>query len=247
MRKGSWIALFAGFGMVSLLAVVSPDAFPAASRKASPADLPKSGPVDVRMVFPDGTPAAGGVVTIGRRRLIADAKGAVATAAVPAVPGVATGDATRLEGGFLGFFRKPVRYTAFSPVSPSPGKPLDVVLNLSSTPDIDARCRSCHPDKPASGAPIIRCVHKSGVFLNPALAGRVVQFNKENEDLRKAGKPYYPPIVVETRRMKKGFFGENRSFLTCESCHSNHVDTGYLSHVLMPFSDKSILCRGCHV
>lgn len=247
MRKGSWIALSAGFGMAALFAVVNADAFLAASRKPSPADLPKSGPVAVRMVFPDGTPAARGVVTIGRRRLTADEKGAVATAAVPAVSGVATGDATRMEGGFLGFFRKPVRYTAFSPVSPLPGKPLDVVLNLSPTPDIDARCRSCHPDKPTGAAPAMRCVHKSGVFLEPALAGRVVEFNKKNEDLRRAGKPYYPPIAVETRRMKKGFFGENRSFLTCESCHSNHVDTGYLAYVPMPFSDKSILCRGCHV
>ncbi len=240
------LAAFAATLAVAALAAGA-TAFPVSGRRPSPADLPKSGPVTVRVAFPDGAPAKGAVVTMGRQRFVADAKGVVAVDGIPALPGVAAADTVRVEGGFLGFFRKSVRYSAFSPVQPAAGAPLELALKLSPTPDLDFRCRTCHPDKPTSVAPLIRCVHKSGVPLKPALAGRVAQFNRENEELRKAGKPYYPPIVLETRKVKKGLFPETQPFLVCESCHSNHVETGYGAYVIMPFSEKSTLCRGCHV
>jgi len=223
------------------------EAFPQGDRRSSPGDLPKSGAVTVRVVFPDAAPAAGAVVTIGLQRYTADAKGVVTVAGIPASPGVAAAVTRRQEGGFLGFFRNDVRYSAFSQVVPAAGTPLEVGLTLSASPDLDARCRSCHPEKAAGAARIVKCTHSSGVPLKPALAARVAQFNRENEDLQKAGKPYYPAIVVEQRRIRKGLFGEDQPFLTCESCHTNHVETGYRAFVLMPFSEKSILCRGCHV
>lgn len=222
-------------------------AFTSMAKKPSPAELRKSGEVTIRAVFPDNIAAPGAVVTVGRQRFVADGKGVVTVAGIPVAPGVATADTQRQEGGILGFFRKTVRYTAFSAVLPAVGTPLDVRLTLAQTPDLDARCRSCHPDKPTSMSPMVKCTHSSGVPLKPALADRVARFNQENETLRKSGKPYSPAIPLERRRVKKGLFGEDRPFLTCESCHSNHVDTGEHAYVLMPFAEKSILCRGCHV
>ena len=237
--------------VVSCLAVVCmaavAGAFPQKEGKPSDGNLPKSGAVHVRVAFPDEVPASGAVVTIGRQRFTADAKGVVALPGIPASPGVATAVTWRQEGGFLGFFRKNMRYGAFSASLPTAGAPLEMRLKLSPAPDLDAMCRSCHPEKGAGAARIIKCTHSSGVPLKPALADRVARFNRENEELHKAGKPYYPAIVLEQRKIRKGLFGEDRPFLTCESCHSNHVDTGERAYVLMPFAEKSILCRGCHV
>jgi len=237
--------------VVSVLAVVcvtaGAGAFPQKEGKPADGNSPKSGEVSIRVTFPDGVPAPGAVVTIGRQRFTADAGGVVASPGIPASPGVAAAVAWRQEGGFLGFFRRNARYAAFAATSPAVGTRLDIGLKLSPAPDLDATCRSCHPEKAAGAARIIKCTHSSGVPLKPALADRVARFNRENDALHKAGKPYYPAIVLEQRRVRKGLFGEDRPFLTCESCHSNHVDTGERAYVLMPFAEKSILCRGCHV
>lgn len=217
------------------------------AKKPSPESLPKSGEVTIRVAFPDNTAAPGAVVTVGRRKFLADAKGTAAAGGIPAAPGIASADTLRQEGGFLGFFRKTVRYTAFSAIAPTAGAPLDVRLTLGPTPDLDAKCRSCHPDKPTGASPLRKCTHPSGVPLKVPLANRVAKFNQENEALRKSGKPAHPAIALDQRKVKKGLFGEDRQFLTCESCHTNHVDTGNAAYVIMPFAEKSILCRGCHV
>jgi hypothetical protein len=247
MRRDACIPGLILLAFILLPALGNARAFVSMGKKPPLSDLPKSGNVTVRVVFPDGSPAAGATVTIGRQRFTADPKGTVPVPGIPAAHGVATADTRRQEGGFLGLFRKNVRYTAFSAVQPSAGNPLEVQLTLGATPDLDSRCRSCHPDKPTGVSPMVKCTHSSGVPVKPALANRVAQFNQENEVLRKAGKPYYPAIVLEQRRVKKGLFGEDQPFLTCESCHSNHVETGEFAYVLMPFAEKSILCRGCHV
>jgi len=247
MKIRSFAAAILAGGVAFAAASAGTTAFPSHAGKRPQAEAQQTGPVTVRVEFPDGSPAAGAVVSTGRRRFVADAGGTVSIGGIPAVRGVASADTTRLEGGFFGWFRKKVRYTAFHAVQPVPGAPLQIVLKLSPTPDLEAACRSCHPDKPSGAERNIRCVHSSGVPLKPALAGRVAQFNKENDALRLAGKSYYPPIVLETRKVRKGFFSESRPFLTCESCHSNHVDTGHIAYVIMPFSEKSVLCRGCHV
>jgi len=234
-------------GLVLAAATGSSLAFVSMTMKPSPADFPKSGEISVRVTFPDGAPAPGAVVTIGRQRFTAGAGGGIAVPGIPASPGVASAVAWREEGGFLGFFRRNARYAAFTATSPAVGTPLEVGLKLSPAPDLDARCRACHPEKGAGAARIVKCTHSSGVPLKPALADRVARFNRENEALHHAGKPYFPAIVLEQRRVRKGLFGDDRPFLTCESCHSNHVDTGEHAYVLMPFAEKSILCRGCHV
>jgi len=209
-------------------------------------DTRKSGTVTVRVVFPDGSPASAARVVAGQQAHDADAKGTVSIpGGIPASSGVAAADVTRLEGGFLGLFRKPVRYTAFRPVAPASGAPVTLDLKLQPTADLDAACKSCHPEKRTSVVPLFRCAHKSGIPVKQAQADRVAGFNKENEYLKKSGKASYPAIVLDFR--KKGFLSEKVPYLTCESCHSNHVATGTRQYVLMPFDEKSILCRGCHV
>lgn len=247
MRTSSRISVLFVIGLALAFPTGSVKAFATAEKRASTTEQPKSGAVTVLIAFPDGKPAPGAVVTIGRQRFIADAGGVVSLPGIPASPGVAAAVAWRHEGGFLGLFRKNARYAAFTATSPAMGARLEVGLKLSPAPELDTMCRSCHPEKGAGSARIIKCTHSSGVPLKPALAGRVAQFNRENEELRKAGKPYYPAIVLEQRKVRKGLFGEDRPFLTCESCHSNHVDTGEFAYVLMPFAEKSTLCRGCHV
>ncbi len=221
---------------------------PVASRAATP---PNTGtgvaPATVKVVLPDGTPAAGAVVTFGGKRYVADAQGTVKGAGIFARPRLVTGDVTRMEGGIFGFFRKPVRYAAFLPVNTAAAPSPEIRLTLFPVPDMDEVCKSCHPPKATADHTFERCVHKSGVPLKPALAARVSQFNKENDALRNAGKPAYPPIVLESRKVRTALFGETRKFLVCTSCHTNHVDSGYKAYVLMPFSDKSVLCLGCHV
>lgn len=247
MTTSSRISVLFVIGLALASATGNVKAFPTAEKRASTTEQPKSGAVTVHIAFPDGKPASGAVVTIGRQRFIANAGGVVSLPGIPASPGVATAVTSRQEGGFLGFFRKNARYAGFTAIFPAARVPLEAGLKLSPAPDLDALCRSCHPGKGAGAARIIKCTHSSGVPLKPALAGRVAQFNRENEELRKAGKPYYPAIVLEQRKVRKGLFGEDRPFLTCESCHSNHVDTGEFAYVLMPFAEKSVLCRGCHV
>ncbi len=221
---------------------------PAASRAAAPAGAgPASGVTTVKVVLPDGTPAAGAAVTFGGKRYVADAQGTVQGPGIFARPRLVTGDLTRQEGGFLGFFRKSARYAAFFPVNTTAGLPPEIRLTLVPVADMDETCKTCHPPKATADLPFERCVHKSGVPLKPALEARVSQFNKENDGLRNAGKPAYPAIVLESRKVKKGLFGETRKFLVCTSCHTNHVESGYKAYVLMPFSDRSVLCLGCHV
>jgi len=223
--------------------------FPAASPGAAPPPATGTGGAvaTVRAVLPDGTPAAGAVVTFGGKRYVADAQGTVKGPGIFARPRLVTGDLTRQEGGFLGFFRKSVRYAAFVPVNTAAGLPPEVRLPLVPVADMDEACKACHPPKATADQPFERCVHQSGVPLKPALAARVTQFNKENDDLRNSGKPAYPALVLESRKAGKGLFGETRKILVCTTCHTNHVESGYKAYVLMPFSDRSVLCLGCHV
>lgn len=231
---------------VVLLALLSRGAagFPQSQKKE--VEGPKTGEATVRVLFPDGTPASGATVVIDRKRHSADASGIVKIPGVAARSGVVGGEGARKEGGLLGFFRKEVLHAGFLPVDAKAGTPLDVQLKLAPVGDMDSVCRSCHPDKDDKRSGIIKCTHPSGRVLKPALANRVRQFNAGNETLKKEGKPFYPPIVVDSSR-KKGIFSEKQSVLVCLSCHSRHEETGQRTYVLMPFFDKSILCRGCHV
>lgn len=210
--------------------------------------VPASGAVDISVRFPDGTGAGGAAVVAGRKVVMADGSGSVKLpAGIPATTGVVAAEITRGEGGFLGLFRKDIRYIAIQQVEPQAGAPLSVQLKLAPAGDIDASCRSCHPEKATSVAPIVRCVHKAGVVVKPAQVAKVKAFNRENEALRKAGKPAMPPIRLLERSDNKGFFKSKVSVLACMTCHTNHVDTGIRKYVLMPFDDPSTLCRGCHV
>ena len=209
--------------------------------------LPASGEMSVIVRFPDGRPAGGAFLSAGRKALRTGKNGALNVAGVPAAPGVVSAEIVRGEGGFLGMFKTDVRYAAFQQIDPKVGEPLKVELKLSAVSNIDTVCRSCHPDKAGAANPHIRCAHKSGIPLKQAQVDRVRAFNRENEALKKAGKPAMPPIVLAVNTVNPGFFKEKRTVLVCLSCHTNHVDTGIRKYVLMPFDDPSTLCRGCHV
>ncbi len=234
-------------GVALALLLLAGGASGAARAAAPPQPAANAAEATVKVVLPDGKPAAGAVVTFGGKRYLADAQGLVTGPGISARPRLVTADLTRLEGGFLGFFKKSVRYAAFLPVDTAAAPPTEIRISLAQVKDMDEACKSCHPVKRTAEHPVERCVHKSGVPLKPALAARVVQFNNENEQLRKAGKPAYPAIVVEPRKVKAGLFGEIRMFLVCTTCHTNHVDSGVRAYIIMPFSDKSVLCLGCHV
>lgn len=232
---------------VAILALVLAGAFEAAAKGPSASDTPRSGVVSIRVVMPDGSPASGAVVTMGRTTFAADAEGKVSAASIPVGSGVASGEIRRKEGGVLGLFRNDVRYLGFLAIDPKEGTGLSAALPLSPVTDMDSSCRKCHPEKGGRAA-AIKCAHKSGVPVKPLQAARVAQFNKDNDGLRKSGKAGYPAIVLETRKVGSGFFGGRKTpFLVCTSCHSNHVETGQRAYVLMPFDEVSVLCRGCHV
>jgi hypothetical protein len=209
--------------------------------------LPASGEVVVTVQFPDGKPAGGAMVVVGRKAVKADESGSVKVAGIPAATGVVAVDTARAEGGFLGLFKKNIRYAAIQQVEAKAGAPLKVQLKLAPVSDPDASCRSCHQDKATSTAPVVRCVHKSGVPVKAAQVAKVQQFNSKNEALRKAGKPAMPPIILGERLDNKGLFKSRIAVLNCLSCHTNHLDTGIRQYVLMPFDDPSTLCTGCHV
>lgn len=219
----------------------------AAAKGPSTSDTPRSGAVSIRVVMPDGSPAAGTVITMGRTTFVADAEGKVSAVSIPVGSGVVSGEIWRKEGGVFGLFRNDVRYVGFLPIDPKEGGTLSATLPLSPVAGMDSSCRKCHPEKGGRGA-MIKCAHRSGVPVKPAQAARVYQFNKDNDGLRKSGKAGYPAIVLESRKVGSGFFGgQKRPFLVCTSCHSNHVETGQRAYVLMPFDEVSVLCRGCHV
>jgi predicted CXXCH cytochrome family protein len=144
-------------------------------------------------------------------------------------------------------FKRQVRYAAFQQIDPKAGEPLKVQLKLAAMASLDPSCLSCHPSKPTSVNPVVRCAHKSGVPVKKAQVDRVRAFNRENEALKKAGKPAMPPIILGESAAKTGLFAGKSAVLACTSCHTNHVDTGIRKYVLMPFDDPSTLCRGCHV
>lgn len=234
--------------LVACALAAAADGFVGMGRKAPGPDAPKSGPVVVTVRYPDGAPAKGIPVVAGRGEYSTDGDGSVAvTGGVPSIPGVFSAVASRGEGGFLGMFKKNVLYAAFEQVHPKAGQPLEIALKLSPAPNLDAACRPCHPEKGQGIGAVIKCTHKSGVPVKPEQAARVASFNRENEELRKAGKPFYPAIVLEPRKVGKGLFSETKPFLVCGSCHTNHVETGQFAYALMPFAEKSVLCRGCHV
>jgi hypothetical protein len=237
----------AGIACAAFFASVLAGTFNAAAKGPAAADTPRTGAVSLRVVLPDGSPATGAAVTVGRRLLSADAAGNVSVTSIPVGSGVVSGEIRRKEGGFLGMFRKDVLYAGFLPIEPREGAPLSATLTISPIIDPETSCRKCHPDKGGRSA-MIKCAHRSGIPLKPAQASRVLQFNKENEGLRKSGSPGYPSIPLDTRKVGSGLFGgEKKPFLVCASCHSNHVETGQRAYVLMPFDEASVLCRGCHV
>jgi hypothetical protein len=211
---------------------------------------PKTGPVTVRVTWPNGEAAGGvSVVAAGARRT-SDAKGVVTLPeGAPAPYRVVAAEAVRKEGGVLGMFSKTVKYAVFGTYEPRPGQPVDLALRLAPLPEggIDNLCMGCHPDPKVAGViPGVKCVHKSGVPLKPALAGRVAQYNRENEQLRKDKKEAWGDIRL--RPGKKGWFGgQGAPSLMCESCHTVHVETGVRAYAVAPFTEKSTLCRGCHV
>lgn len=230
-----------------ILAVVFAVPLPAAGKGPSAKDTPRSGAVSLRVVMPDGSPAAGAVVTMGRSILSADPKGKVSATSIPVGSGVVSAEIRRKEGGFLGLFRKDVSYAGFLPIDPKEGVALSATLPLTPVAELDPSCRKCHPEKGGRGA-MIKCAHRSGIPVKPEQAARVSNFNKENEELRKYGKAGHPAILLESRKVGSGFFGGGRKpFLVCLSCHSNHVETGQRAYVLMPFDEVSVLCKGCHV
>lgn len=239
VRKTTSIAVSAALLLLGGFPPVAPAAAPPSS-VAAPETV-------IKAVLPDGSPAAGAVITFGGKRYVADAQGTAKGPGIFRRPRLVTGDLVRQEGGVLGFFRKSVHYGAFLPVETAAGPPREIRLPLAQVAEMDEACRACHPSKATENHPFERCVHKSGVPLKPAMEARVSQFNKENDNLRNTGKPAYPPIAPERRKVRKGLFGETREYLVCLTCHSNHVDSGYKAYVLMPFSDKSVLCLGCHV
>jgi hypothetical protein len=231
----------------AILAAVLAGTFDADAKGPSAKDTPRSGAVSLRVVMPDGSPAAGAVVTMGRRSLSADAAGKVSATSIPVRSGVVSGEIRRKEGGFLGLFRKDVFYSGFLSIEPREGAPLSATLTISPVSDQDQSCRKCHPEKGGRAA-AIKCAHRSGIPVKSAQAARVAQFNKENDGLRKSGKAGHPVIALETRKVGSGLFGgDKKPFLVCASCHSNHVETGQRAYVLMPFDEVSVLCRGCHV
>lgn len=207
--------------------------------------LPKTGAVTVRAFLPDNTAASGAVVVAGGKAYTADERGGVLLNGIPAMYGVVSAVAVRKEGGVLGLFRQEVRYETFHAYDGKPALPLDIRLNLARQDGVERACRSCHPDHQGQERAVTRCVHKSGIPLKAAQLQRIGQFNEENEQARKSGKQAYPRIEPEFR--KKGFFSEKQAILVCTSCHSRHVSTGSRAYVIMPFEEKSILCRGCHV
>jgi hypothetical protein len=211
------------------------------------AGLPASGEVVVTVQYPDGSPASGAKVVAGRKSFQAGRDGIMKTAGIPVAPGVVASEIIRGEGGFLGMFKNKVPYAAFRQVDPKAETPLQLQLKLAPVTSADAACLGCHPVKPTSVNPIIRCAHRSGIPVKQAQVDRVRQFNKENEALLKAGKPAMPPIVLVDNTVKSGFFSKKHYVLACISCHTNHVDTGVRNYVLMPFDSPSTLCRGCHV
>lgn len=207
--------------------------------------LPKTGSVAVRVLFPDNTAAAGAVIVAGGKAYSADERGEVVLEGIPAMYGVVFAEAVRKEGGVLGFFREEVRHEAFQVYDGKPASRLEIRLTLTPQQEVERACRTCHPDHMGQERSVPRCVHKSGVPLKAAQVKRVGEFNEENDKARKSGKRNYPRIVPEIR--KKGFFSERQAILVCTSCHSRHVATGSRAYVLMPFEEKSVLCRGCHV
>jgi predicted CXXCH cytochrome family protein len=207
--------------------------------------LPKTGAVTVWVFFPDNTAAAGAAVVAGGMVHAADERGGVVLTGIPAMFGVVSAEAVRKEGGFLGLFRQEVRYEAFRTYDGKPESRIEIRLVLTRQERVERACRSCHPDHQAQERSMTRCVHKSGVPLKTIQVNQVRRFNEENEKARKSGKRGYPKIEPEF--LKVGIFSEKQAILVCTSCHSRHISTGSRAYVLMPFEEKSVLCRGCHV
>jgi len=143
-----------------------------------------------------------------------------------------------------GWFKPKRRYLGVTPVQVVKDKSVEAEIILRPLETVDAFCSPCHPTVEEGfvlGAPIQlrRDLHVSGLELGPRYRQQVEAFNKRIKKAERDGVPHSYPILLEERKDKKTYY-------TCESCHTPHVETPYGSYVVADFKEESILCKGCH-
>ncbi len=201
------------------------------------------GSVEVKVIFADtGKEAKNAFVSVGGKEYRTDEKGKVLAENVPVGDAIVTAEKVVKKGGFLGLFSKKVRYIGFQEAFVEEGKTSAVEVKIESGVDVNARCMSCHPQKPTRERRIIKCLHKSGDVLEDKMVERVKAYNEKIEKLEKEGKPHSLPMRLEKRKIND----KTVYVYTCESCHTLHVKTPYRRYAIAPFFEKSDLCLACH-
>jgi hypothetical protein len=168
---------------------------------------------------------------------------------LPAKKTAVTADALVRQGWFRPYLRHIGVETAWVPEN----KMAKVTVTLRSVGPmeeniIDSFCLTCHPEAnmPAEKWQIPRDVHKSGTVLKPKFINQIKQYNENIARLEKAGKPHFLPIKTVEKVVEENGKRVRRTFLTCESCHTLHLQTPYSLYVVASFRDKGFLCVACH-
>jgi len=110
---------------------------------------------------------------------------------------------------------KKIRYLALPSVNLSQGQELEFNPVLKDAGDIDRFCAECHPYKG-----------------DPVRSGQIVR------DLHPSG-------MKPKKKMRTTELLDERGWVTCESCHTLHQETGVGRFVHYKFRNGN-LCNRCH-
>jgi predicted CXXCH cytochrome family protein len=212
------------------------------------ADVPVVVPnatVEVTVKVPAGKTLAGGTLNVLDRELPLPAAGQkVLVEGLPARRIAVTIDARGVKGA-----KGSGRYLGVADVRTAPGTTVPAVVVLQEIGTIEAYCLGCHPGKgmPVKPDQIPRDNHVSGKELTGKYLDQVKEHNRKVEEQlkNKAPKPFRP-ILLEERKVKVEKKEVVKLFLTCESCHTAHLQTPWANLARAPFKEASDLCVGCH-
>ncbi len=180
---------------------------------------------------------------------VEDAGKPVSIKGIPAKKTAVTADALVRQG----WFRPYLRYIGVETAYVLENQKAKVTVTLRSVGPmeeniIDSFCLTCHPDadQPAEKWQITRDVHKSGRALRPNFISQIKSYNDTIARLEKAGQPHYLPMKTVEKVVEEKGKRVRKTFFTCESCHTLHLQTPYYLYTIAPFREQGYLCVACH-
>lgn len=147
--------------------------------------------------------------------------------------------------------------------------PLELELRPVGMAAIDDYCNECHGVNPCIEETTYEKVIKTGMDLRGIIVDdvNVEEYKKQLMTMGLAAETYrkiryqdtHPdgmnmaviptlqiPLYQGRFRWPEALTLKDEKFVTCDTCHTRHVPTGYRAYTVMPFEQGNELCYQCH-